>query len=85
MRIVRRTEREIWETYKAISPEARGPAPEGKTVEFGKEDILALVIVAILLFGYARGQLTIQELLAYLGVSATGGVWGMLGGSASSK
>lgn len=54
-------------------------------MEFGKEDLLLLLIIVILLAGYIRGQLTIQELLAYLGVSTTGGVWGLIGGVSSSK
>jgi len=55
----------------------------GKTVEFGKEDILFLLIVVLILIGLGFGKLTFEEALGYLGVTSTGGVWGLLGGSAS--
>jgi len=38
-----------------------------------------------LVVGYVRAQLTIQEFLTYLGVTGAGGLWGMLGGTSSSK
>ncbi len=58
---------------------------KGKTVEVGKEDYIFLFLLAILFNGYAWGLLTFQEPLAYLGVSTTGGIWGMIGGGSSSK
>jgi hypothetical protein len=85
LRIVRKSEKEVLAAFKAAAPETRTTPPEGRTVEFGKEDLLLLLIIVILLAGYIRGQLTIQELLAYLGVSTTGGVWGLIGGVSSSK
>jgi hypothetical protein len=83
MRIVRRGEKE---QLQALVTEKRvAPAEASRTVEFGKEDYLLLIVLLILAIGYLRGQLSIQEVLAYLGVSTTGGVWGLIGGSSSSK
>jgi hypothetical protein len=83
LRIVRKGEKQLLQTF--IEQKRPVPPEAARTVEFGKEDLLLLLVVAILLIGYARGQLSIQELLAYLGVSTTGGVWGLIGGAASSK
>ncbi len=47
--------------------------------------MILVIVIVILVIGYLRGQLTIQDFLSYLGVSGAGGLWGMLGGSASSK
>ena len=85
MRIVRKAEKEIVEAYKSKSPETRGSPPDGKTVEFGKEDIILAIIIGLLILAYAQGQLTIQEVLAYLGVTTSGGVWGLIGGASSTK
>ncbi len=62
----------------------RGAAPEGtKSVKPGYEDLLLVLIVAILLVGWGTKQLTIEQVLTYLGAGTTGGVWGLIGGSAS--
>jgi hypothetical protein len=83
MRIVRKGEEEA--TAKAIQ-EGKMPAAEvSKTVQLGVEDIVLVIVMAVLIVGYARGQLTIQEFLTYLGVTGAGGLWGMLGGTSSSK
>ncbi len=83
MRIVKKGEREAVEaSLKSGSPT---PPDVSKTVQLGSEDLVLGVIILVLIIGYVRGQLTIQDLLAYLGVSGAGGLWGMLGGSASSK
>ena len=82
MRIVRKTSKAA-----AAAVPGKGPAPSegGKTVELGKEDIILALIIAILLIGWGTGQLNIQQLLAYLGVTTTGGVWGLIGGASSDK
>jgi hypothetical protein len=73
-------------TEKGLVPgQAPTPSDGTKTVEFGKEDLILALIIAILLIGWATGQITIQQLLAYLGVSTTGGVWGLIGGASSDK
>jgi hypothetical protein len=54
-----------------------------KTVQLGIEDALLVLVVAILLYGWGTKQLTIEQLLAYLGVSTTGGIWGLIGGASS--
>jgi len=61
------------------------PATLNKTVEFGKEDVVLAIIIGLILLGVALGQLTIKDALAYFGVSAAGGVWGLIGGHSSSK
>jgi len=53
--------------------------------EFGKEDIILAIVFIIIIIGYLRGQLTIQEALTYMGVGTAGGFWGMVGGLASPK
>jgi hypothetical protein len=58
---------------------------KGSTARPGYEDLILALIVIVLIVGYARGQLTIQDFLTYLGVSGAGGLWGMLGGTLSSK
>jgi len=65
--------------------EAGANEEEETTVELGREDILLAIVLVILVIAYARGQLTIQEFLAYFGVTTTGGVWGLIGGLSSSK
>ena len=56
-----------------------------KKIELGKEDLVIVAVIALVLIGLVIGQLTIQEALAYFGVSGAGGVWGMLGGITSEK
>ncbi|MCW4052766.1 MAG: hypothetical protein NWE78_06135 [Candidatus Bathyarchaeota archaeon] len=56
-----------------------------KKVELGKEDLVIIAVIAFVFIGLGIGQLTIQEALAYFGVSGAGGVWGMLGGITSEK
>lgn len=58
---------------------------ETRTVQFGKEDLLLVFIVALILVGLALGKLTWESALAYIGVSTSGGVWGLLSGTASGK
>jgi len=70
----------------AAAPGKAPTTPETvRTAEFGKEDFILALILAILLIGWGTGQLTIQQLLAYLGVTTTGGVWGLIGGASSDK
>ncbi len=56
-----------------------------KKVELGKEDLVIIAVIVFVFIGLGIGQLTIQEALAYFGVSGAGGVWGMLGGITSEK
>lgn len=56
-----------------------------KKVELGKEDLVIIAVIAFVFIGLGIGQLTIQEALAYFGVSGAGGVCGMLGGITSEK
>jgi hypothetical protein len=79
VRIVRRGEK------AQLEGKSPAPADMSRTVEFGKEDYLLLIVLLILTIGYLRGQLSIQEVLTYLGVTTTGGIWGLIGGSSSSK
>jgi hypothetical protein len=72
-------------TTAAVTAEGLPPSDVSKTVQPGFEDIILLIVMAVLITGYARGQLTIQEFLTYLGVTGAGGLWGMLGGTSSSK
>jgi hypothetical protein len=83
MRIVRKGEKEV--TAAAVATKSLPPSDVSKTVQLGFEDIILLIVMAVLIVGYARGQLTIQEFLTYLGVTGAGGLWGMLGGTSSSK
>lgn len=57
---------------------------DGKKVKFGKEDLFLVFIVALLLLGLSLEKLTFEEVLGYFGVTGAGGIWGMLGGNASS-
>lgn len=83
MKLVRKNEDQI---QQAIREGKTAPTEDaGKTVEVGKKDYILVFLILLLLLGYARVQPTFQELLAYLGVSTTGGGWGMIGGSSSSK
>lgn len=61
------------------------PSDVSKTVKLGIEDLILAIVMIVLAVGYVRGQLTIQEFLTYLGVTGAGGLWGMLGGTSSSK
>jgi len=77
---------------KAITEGTKQPAPPAapalggkRKVEPGWEDLIVLVVIVLVVIGYAKGQLTIQDVLSYIGVSGAGGIWGMLGGSSSSK
>lgn len=81
LRIVRKPTKVAAAALSGQTPSAEGP----RSVEIGKEDFILVLIVAILLIGWATGQLTIQQLLAYLGVSTTGGLWGLIGGVSSDK
>lgn len=42
------------------------------------EDVIIAIILFLIIFAYAKGDLTVKEALAYLGVSAGGGFWGYL-------
>lgn len=83
MRIVRKGEKEA--TEAALAGKTPLPSDISKTVRLGFEDIILLIVIAVLITGYTRGQLTIQDFLTYLGVTGAGGLWGMLGGTSSSK
>jgi len=61
------------------------PATVSKTVELGKEDIVLAITIGLIIAGVFLGQLTIQDALTYFGVSAAGGVWGLIGGYSSSR
>jgi len=66
----------------------KGQAPPptvSKTVVLGKEDTILAITIGLILLGVALGQLTIKDALEYFGLSAAGGVWGLLGGHSSSK
>jgi hypothetical protein len=58
---------------------------EARTVKYGKEDLLLVFIVALILAGLGLGKLTFEQALGYIGVSTSGGVWGLLSGNASEK
>lgn len=81
MRIVPKESEVQLYAAKGVTP----PPSIGKTVELGKEDIVLAITIGLILLGVALGQLTIKDALAYFGVSAAGGVWGLIGGHASSK
>lgn len=49
-------------------------------IRLGLEDLLPLVMLVLLLAGYLLKELTFKELLAYLGVSTGGGLWGLISG-----
>ena len=49
-------------------------------IRLGVEDLLPLVIPLLLLLGYMREELTFKEMLAYLGLSTGGGLWGLISG-----
>lgn len=83
MRIVRRAEKQV--VAAAAQAKTLPPSDVSKTVQFGVEDAILALVVIVLIVGYARGQLTIQDFLTYLGVTGAGGLWGMLGGTSSSK
>jgi len=58
---------------------------ETRKVQFGKEDWLLVFIIALILVGLALGKLTWESAFSYIGVSTSGGVWGLLSGNASGK
>jgi hypothetical protein len=58
-------------------------ATEKRSVTYGKEDLILVFGVALILFGLWFGKLTFEQALAYIGVSTSGGVWGLLSGNAS--
>jgi hypothetical protein len=73
------------------SPAGHGVAPGGpqpttppkKNVTFGREDLLLVFVVALILSGLLLGKVTFDQALAYIGVSTSGGVWGLISGRAS--
>jgi len=92
MRLVRKEEKKMpLKTEKmgesGVSYPPKPPESEKGRVlpEFGKEDIIMVIVLFILAVGYVRGQLTIQEFLTYMGVSSAGGIWGMVSGLSSTK
>ena len=63
-------------------------APEvtiSRKVAFGREDLVLVFMVALILVGLAMGKLAFDQALAFIGVSTSGGVWGLLSGNASDK
>jgi hypothetical protein len=83
MRIVRKEEKGATKT--ALAEKGLPPPDVSKAVKLGFEDLILAMVMIVLVVGYVRGQLTIQEFLTYLGVTGAGGLWGMLGGTSSSK
>jgi hypothetical protein len=83
MRIVKKGEKAMLEA--ALAGRAVSPVDSSKTVEFGKEDAIIVIVLVLLTVGYLRGQLTIQDFLSYLGITGAGGLWRMIGGTSSSK
>jgi hypothetical protein len=57
--------------------------PPKKNVAFGREDLLLVFVVALILAGLLLGKITFDQALAYIGVSTSGGVWGLISGRAS--
>jgi hypothetical protein len=68
MRIVRKGEKEV---TVAAAEKKLPPSDVSKTVQLGFEDLILAIVMIVLVVGYARGQLTIQDFLAYLGSSKT--------------
>ena len=62
---------------------AKEAASVSQIVKFGYEDIIIVIVLVVITVGYLRGQLSISEFLGYLGVSGTGGLWGVVSGTAS--
>ncbi len=58
---------------------------ESRKVNVGKEDWFLVFVVAFILAGLFLGKITYEQALAYFGVSASGGVWGLISGNASEK
>jgi hypothetical protein len=90
MRIVKKPSPPAEAPAKALAAGgAPAPAPVSTSnfdtsVKLGFEDLLVAMVIIIVLAAWAAGQLTIQQVLSYLGVSTTGGVWGLLSGKSSS-
>jgi hypothetical protein len=88
MRIVKKPSPTTEASAKALAAGgAPAPAPASNfetSVKLGFEDLLVAMVIIIVLVAWAAGQLTIQQVLSYLGVSTTGGVWGLLSGKSSS-
>ena len=51
-----------------------------KNVGFGWEDVIPILGVVFIAGGWVRGDLDTAGALQYLGLSATGGLWGFLSG-----
>ncbi len=56
-----------------------------RKVTVGKEDWILLLVVVLILVGLYLDKLNFEQALAYIGVSTSGGVWGLLSGNATEK
>ncbi len=65
-----------------VKPEARQLK---RKINLSWEDVILALILIIIVAGLITKELTIAEALAYLGVTTSGGVWGYVSGSKSSK
>ena len=68
------------DVVKALGGHATAPPEWSTKIRLGVEDLVPVLILFLLLFGYWRNELSFKELLGYLGLTGTGGVWGLISG-----
>ncbi len=69
-----------------VPQEFRGkehPPMARKKVRFGWEDIVLFLALLIILVSWVKGDFSPDRALAYLGFTATGGIWGYFSGRGS--
>lgn len=63
--------------------------PEGRRlkrkIKLSWEDLILALALIVIVTSWLRGTFTPEQVLAYLGFTATGGMWGYVSGSKSSK
>lgn len=63
---------------------AEAPAQKPKSkIKLSWEDIILGIAILVIIISWITGSFTPEQVLAYLGFTATGGVWGYVSGSGS--
>ena len=67
----------------SVSNKTLGLIVKTKKFKLGWEDIILLIAIIIILVSWIRNEFSSEQALAYLGFTATGGIWGVFSGKYS--
>lgn len=84
MRIISPTKPPVIAKQKVMTAPS-APAQQKSRISLSWEDVILGIALSVILISWITGAFTPEQVLAYLGFTATGGVWGYVSGSESRK